>query len=956
MQTTLATSLLGTVFPASTVYATLTTAQAMDPFTVLGTASSIITLLEFTWKLFGDTKMIYKSATSESEDNAVLSTIAEDVARLGDAVILLLECGDSLRVLINDAQGIARDLCGALNRLKVQGTKTVWKSFVVALKDVWGRRDIETFSHRLAKLQQQIASHIQTQILTGVSEISRAMIRMEHMNTVLGTTMEIHFRELHKDLGDAAARLDPEDSSFHNTLKKGLKIKNDTESLDERFISATASDLRDLGDKVWHLHDVGKTTSDVQRILQSLYFTGIRTRQRKILDAHARTFTWIFTEHLPHSDQRIKFVDWLQSSSATYWLQGKPGSGKSTLMKFVSNRDETQKYLKQWAGDKSLLVADFFFWHAGTTLQKSQTGLFRSLLFEVLRLRPALVPRVYEICATDFKVCFDSDWSWTCYELLLVCRKILEDCTDTKFCFFIDGLDEYEEDEMEPSDLIQSIKELGSLPNIKLCVSSRPWSVFADAFGQDPKLSFRLEELTKNDIKRFIVDKFNQNQHFVDIQNENPIATSSLIQDICQRARGVFLWVYLVVRNLLQGFTNGDTLKFLRARLELFPEDLEEFFRHMIDGVPSIYLQNTAQMFEIVKMAPEPQSAIAFSFIDEIETEANFAIQLPAGPMTEIEIQKREKQMRRQLDARSKGLLEITSDGGQSHPYFQIRIDFLHRTVREFLLRPDGLSMFLNGHLGNRNVPLLMCSAMLATLKKSPTQSPDNQPETEQLCRCLLGWAAKAEQSPETSVKLGLVEVLECAESLWKIQRPSFLGLACEQNILSYVLPRLGDSRVLAHINEPDRPLLDYALTGDGLEPHPTLIRGLLDNGADPNQVYDRSTVWAHFTSRIDRIDHHSSVSKDTKIKDVITLLVTYGANIHYQCQSREQNEGSLMRQNCLYGEAAWASYKDSRYSKPTSQIIRKWFTDDEFIAMLKKRNSADPRGAIFMRTLGLKR
>jgi hypothetical protein len=49
----------------------------------------------------------------------------------------------------------------------------------------------------------------------------------------------------------------------------------------------------------------------------------------------------------------------------------------------------------------------------------------------------------------------------------------------TKFCFFIDGLDEYSGDEEET---LRLMLDISSSSNIKICVSSRPWNTFLDAF------------------------------------------------------------------------------------------------------------------------------------------------------------------------------------------------------------------------------------------------------------------------------------------------------------------------------------------------------------------------------------------------------------------------------------------------------------------------------------------
>ena len=43
----------------------------------------------------------------------------------------------------------------------------------------------------------------------------------------------------------------------------------------------------------------------------------------------------------------VIFVDWLKQEDGLYWVSGKPGSGKSTLMKFLSAHDTTLKHLEE---------------------------------------------------------------------------------------------------------------------------------------------------------------------------------------------------------------------------------------------------------------------------------------------------------------------------------------------------------------------------------------------------------------------------------------------------------------------------------------------------------------------------------------------------------------------------------------------------------------------------------
>ncbi|KAI0452506.1 hypothetical protein F5B21DRAFT_516009 [Xylaria acuta] len=131
-----------------------------------------------------------------------------------------------------------------------------------------------------------------------------------------------------------------------------------------------------------------------QDFLESLYFSQIKARQRNIEPAHAKTFGWIFQHSVPDGSKTISFDQWLREGGGTFWIQGKAGSGKSTLMKFVCSHATTMKSLREWAGSKQLITAEFFFWNAGTVLQKSREGLLRSLLFEILRKCPELIPRV----------------------------------------------------------------------------------------------------------------------------------------------------------------------------------------------------------------------------------------------------------------------------------------------------------------------------------------------------------------------------------------------------------------------------------------------------------------------------------------------------------------------------------------------------------------------------------
>ena len=104
-------------------------------------------------------------------------------------------------------------------------------------------------------------------------------------------------------------------------------------------------------------------------------------------------------------------------------------------------------HLQRWAGG-DVIAAAFFFWRAGSSeLEKSYLGLLRALLYQVLQERPELIELVLpqRWRAVLRSATYTKPWTkselMTAFDLL---RQAPE--TDMRFCFFIDGLDEFEGD------------------------------------------------------------------------------------------------------------------------------------------------------------------------------------------------------------------------------------------------------------------------------------------------------------------------------------------------------------------------------------------------------------------------------------------------------------------------------------------------------------------------------
>ncbi|KIL85966.1 hypothetical protein FAVG1_10935 [Fusarium avenaceum] len=808
----------------------------VDPLTALGTASAIITLVEFSSKILTNTKAIYQSATGQNDDTIVLAIVARDVGILGDAITASSWTDNNMNDLVYTSQEIARDLLQAIDKLKVKGDKTVWKSFRLALKDVWTKRKLESFSQRLATLQAQVASHIQLLLL--VSEISLAIHKLDEGHQRLRLATSSGLQDLRNDVLSAIDEVMPDESMSEAAIKKQRRLYTTNGTFSQHSTDTFTTALHHLSQSMRQLLDAGQSTASAQDLMGSLYFRALRNRKSKICQAHTATFSWIF-DCSKYTTEPITFVDFLKGKGDLFWIRGKPGSGKSTLMKFLSVHQETRRCLRDWAGSRKLSIASCFFWYAGCHLQKSQEGLLRSLLFEILRQNPNLIPRVHDLLAQmdDYN---GRDWSWTCTDLLHVCQKLIESSPDIAFSFFIDGLDEYEEDKMAPADLIRTIGQISSLSNVRMCVSSRPWAVFTDAFNRYPGL--KLEELTRGDILRYVTDYFHDSVAFRQVKDTNSFY-AALPTKVCNQAQGVFLWVYLVVRDLLDGLTHGETAKTLLNRLDSFPEDLNEFFQHMVDTIQPTYLKQAARALDVTMSSEQPLPMIVYSFLDEIETD---------------------------------------SCPDALHEYFSLKVDVIHRTVFEFLHTSISIQSLIKSQAADPSTPILLCRAFAAAINRAPSTSGEFL--VSDLFESLCLFAAKAEKNAKDCDDI--VNLLNSAQQAfdrgnragnWGVEGSYFLGQACRAGVFCYTGIELSGPNAGFWIkDQKHRPLLDYVLSRkEGISVE--MVGALLKAGADPNARLKEATTWAYFMGLVQKQEDFRS---QPGIIEIIELMVANGADL----------------------------------------------------------------------------
>ncbi|KAI1361082.1 hypothetical protein F5Y08DRAFT_29822 [Xylaria arbuscula] len=896
----------------------------MDPLSALSVAAGVVQFVDFTYRLVSGTHAIINSSSGLASDTRTLDIIAKDAKGLKDALATspaMASSDTTLQALLTECNAIAESLLAVFEKLRAKNTRK-WTCFISALRTLWSKGKIADFVDRLGKLQAQISTHMHFLILKHVNMQSVQITSLTERAESLGMEDQNRLEALRDAIVTRLNSLAEEASKTRDDMRHLTETLESNASEPPRapqlahlslFLELTNS----FPSAIKHLAEEQSLMASNQEFLESLYFSKIRARQNRIELAHSRTFQWVFQPTIPDGSRRASFHQWLQNGKETFWIQGKAGSGKSTLMKFISAHPTTTELLQKWAGNKRLILSNFFFWHSGTVLQKSREGLLRSLLFEILRKCPEIIPRVSKgnqkgpFQRQGLYSQTNEEDVWSQEELVEVFRTLVACCDETNvmFCFFIDGLDEFEEKRKTHSDVVATLRILDTSQNIKFCISSRPWTVFSDAFGKDPGRLLKLEDLTQNDIRSYVHEKFKGNSQFQLLSVDNPQYTE-LIEDITRQAQGVFLWVFLVVRDLLEGFSHNDTIRTMRKRLEQFLAELEDFFQHMIDSVSPIYAPHMARTFWMATSVSQPQFLIVYSLLDDISDGlATFATEQLPEVMRDNEVLTRADQMRRRLDGRCKGLLEVVCDNTYVGPYFEYKVDFLHRTVRDFLLGSPKIRRMLEQQRFidvsgldrfDNDIWLLPCLSILLALKCAPfkksrssvtalengrvgTYTTIYSALAVEFLKHLMNFAHEAEVNMND--RSALIRLLVDAEKVydwkrsdcsWPLDVNLFLGLACRADLFSYIERRITpgwftqppdsvNCMVYSFHDEPKRPLLSYALGTDlkdralKVKPwtvQPRIIKLLLDRGADPNQMdeslqtVESLSIWGSFLTQ----------------------------------------------------------------------------------------------------------
>ena len=434
------------------------------------------------------------------------------------------------------------------------------------------------------------------------------------------------------------------------------------------------------------------------RLLESLFFPDIVAREEQISDAFEGTCRWIFDssddqerEPRPWSN----FRKWLETENGVYWISGKPGSGKSTLMKYILNSDCTSRLLANWEKGTDLIVVSFFFWNPGMALQKKCTGLLRSLLYQIATQWPALADLVVSPTGRSKEAIVasrspSSRTTWTDQGLMSLLNRFLDKKpANISLCAFVDGLDEFVGDE---DYLLHMIKLLNNSSRCKICVSSRPEPGFHQEFRSCPQL--RVQDLNREDIERTAAGKLEpslQKHSALPIPDDD---VQNLVWALVIKASGVFLWLDLMTKDLIKGSKDGDTLEELRSRLARTPDTISGLYAHMLQKLDQRYVKECVHYCSILLMEDDlgltnPITLLSLALGERepwshlLDFDLTYFAESPFNSICQ--------NLETRLTSRCGGLLEIgnhrqyPTDQKATMEYFDREVNWVHTTAMEYV-------------------------------------------------------------------------------------------------------------------------------------------------------------------------------------------------------------------------------------------------------------------------------
>ncbi|KAH6697367.1 hypothetical protein F5X68DRAFT_226746 [Plectosphaerella plurivora] len=309
--------------------------------------------------------------------------------------------------------------------------------------------------------------------------------------------------------------------------------------------------------------------------------------EKFIPDASPGTCEWIWDQKPIRPDDSggserttplTGFPEWLQAQEGSpfYWITGRLGSGKSTLMRYIFTRNNLERYLSVWRPDVTPFVIGLFANTFGAPFHQSMHWLVRAILAQALEQDPTLTSVFLDNSVqVPFKdILPPSD------ELELALSVFLDHCQHESraLLLLVDGLDELDASPEDIITLLTWISHQGG-SNVKICAAGRPWPDFEEFFGNLPRLL--MNDVVEADIEKYVTSSLD----YDNVSHYTPAQLDDLSRRVSQKAQGSFLWAVVAMRTSRNYIETGSSILDVNRVIATMPLDLDDLFYHLVSGV-----------------------------------------------------------------------------------------------------------------------------------------------------------------------------------------------------------------------------------------------------------------------------------------------------------------------------------------------------------------------------------
>jgi len=587
----------------------------MEAVAAIGVAAAAMQFLDFSMKTLALCKQIRDSSTGSTEVNAELTKSTKELKGMQKE---LRQAGNTsssiyrkLLQAVKERSLVADELLQLLRDFRELALKNFGavRSACKVLKD---SRKIEKLQKRLTDCQAKFTTALTMDVREGVLKLleTQGVLNDNIQNAIMPKLeqLQIQSSASHSTTQSQLRTLERDLKSSVRVTHMQLAANHVEQQASSKHILQGQSSL---GQSINRRLDEASDSSQHRSFLEGLYFDDMFARQQSIMPQSHGTYDWVLSgkspleahrwseHHIEHDiELRGSLFRRLQDERTVFWVNGKAGSGKSSLMSFIESDKWTEAALKVWARTRKLYTFSFFFWRPGSPLQKSIAGLLRSILYQLSKAIPSVVARIISnrpsLTYTD----------WTQAKLLEALKIAFEVCQNDgngSVFLLIDGLDEFEGSYTNLIDVVMGL-QYGS--STKLCVSSRPETAFNNKLTALPSIS--LQELNFYDIGKYVTEQLRVPGN----------TRTRLTHEVTDRAEGIFLWAVLVCQSIIAGRQDGDDEEALTQRLSIIPSGPKDLFHSMFSKIDEMHRKDLSLYFVLLGWRKVTENYDCYSLIE----------------------------------------------------------------------------------------------------------------------------------------------------------------------------------------------------------------------------------------------------------------------------------------------------------------------------------------------------